>query len=442
MKKLPRRTFLKAAAVGGAALSMPTMFRRVHAQSSSYDGPYWIFVGASGGWDPIFMFDPTLDTELNRVYTSIGTSGNISYAPIPLDYDLLDYDPMAGYEPHLLTPEMFLDKHRNALAVINGIDTQTNNHDAGRRAMGSGQLTAGYPALAALVAGVKAPTLPMAMFSGGGYDLTQNLVPLTRVGDANALTKLARPNEVNAGDVDTPHYHTPATMARIVEAQRARGQAQLDAQHLPVLRQSMQELLQSRIANSDIERLELPDGLVELPGGLGALQGFERQAQLAISAFKSGLAVSATLQLGGFDTHGNHDRDHSRRVLDLLSGIDFIIEEAARQGLGDNVIIVATSDFGRGPFYNGENDGSGKDHWPITSAFALGPGISGNRVVGATNAGRLARNVNPDTLELDNNGVTIGPEHVHRALRRVGGILNHEMSQRFPLPGDDLALFG
>ncbi len=63
----------------------------------------------------------------------------------------------------------------------------------------------------------------------------------------------------------------------------------------------------------------------------------------------------------------------------LLWGVDFLMEEAKKAGIDGQLIVVGASDFGRGPFYNGDGDGAGKDHWPITSLFAMGPGIAGGR---------------------------------------------------------------
>jgi uncharacterized protein (DUF1501 family) len=110
--------------------------------------------------------------------------------------------------------------------------------------------------------------------------------------------------------------------------------------------------------------------------------------------------------------------------------------------LGGNVVVVAASDFGRGPFYNGDGDGAGKDHWPVTSMFAMGPGIPGNRVVGGTTADQRARLVDPGSLAVVDgvdgvDGVRIRPEHVHHALRQVAGVDD----SLYPLPGNTLPLF-
>jgi uncharacterized protein (DUF1501 family) len=104
--------------------------------------------------------------------------------------------------------------------------------------------------------------------------------------------------------------------------------------------------------------------------------------------------------------------------------------------------VIVTSDFGRGPHYNGENDGAGKDHWPVTSMLAFGPDIAGGRTIGATDGEALARPIDPGSLALDDAGMKITPELVHIALRRVAGIEDHELSARYPLPGGAVPLFG
>ena len=438
-----RRSFLKAAAVGSALASSPWLLRGSTAQEATYGGPYWLFVNAAGGWDPRFMFDPTLNPEQNRLYTEIRSVGNIPYAPIPIDLDQLGYDTTLGYESTLITAEGFLTKWGSRLTVINGIDTQTNSHDGGRRAMGSGRLTVGYPSLGALIASARAAKMPMAYFSGGGFDATENLVPLTRVSNVDALQRIAAPNELTPGDAETERFHTPETMARIMRAQRDRNQELRDAQRLPKLKRSAQDLLDARASVSLLDRLDIPEPLVEIEGNdLNDLERFMRQAQMSLGAFAGGLSAVSSVALGRFDPHANHDRVQTGQVLKLLAGVDFIMEEAQRLGLQDRLFVVATSDFGRGPHYNGTNDGSGKDHWPIGSMFAMGPGIVGDRVIGATDDAQLPRPIDPETLEVAGNGVTLAPEMIHAALRRLAQVADHSNAEAYPLAGDALPLFG
>ena len=89
-----------------------------------------------------------------------------------------------------------------------------------------------------------------------------------------------------------------------------------------------------------------------------------RQAQLAVLAFKTGVAVSADLWLGGFDTHATHDPDHEWLLGNLTDSVDYLWEYAEEHGVADRMVVVIGSDFGRTNFYNSQ---AGKDHWPIGS---------------------------------------------------------------------------
>jgi uncharacterized protein (DUF1501 family) len=437
---MKRRNFLQLAAATGLTLAVPG--RGVNAQAQAFAGPYWVQVNAGGAWDPTLLFNPVADLLQSRKYTDIGSVGNISFANVPIDAAAFGLDPMAGYEVSLMSNLDFVTKWGSQLCVINGIDTSTNNHDAGSRTMWSGRLAEGYPSLAALIAARKGNASPMAYLSAGGYDATAGIVPLTRVTGADAMKKLALTNRIDPNNVENMDlFHSASTSARIRAAQNERLQALRDAQHLPRLQASMADLQAARLRDGELAGLQIPAKLVEVPG-LGDLQRMMQQAQLAVAAFKAGVAVSANLSLGGFDTHSNHDREQPRQLAKLLFGIDYLMTLAQTE-LGGNLIMVAASDFGRGPFYNGDGDGAGKDHWPVTSMFAMGPGIPGDRVIGGTTPDQRARLVDPGSLAVvdgvdGTDGVRIRPEHVHHSLRQVAGLDNSE----FPLPGQPLPLFG
>jgi uncharacterized protein (DUF1501 family) len=230
-------------------------------------------------------------------------------------------------------------------------------------------------------------------------------------------------------------------MARISAAIRERGAVQRERQYLPSLQRGMDALRAARETTAELADLVVAETLVDLPGGLDDLERFERQVQLSYAAFEAGLSICASVTLGGFDTHGNHDRDQARQLWKLLGGIDFALSHAAAKGIGDKLFVIVTSDFGRGPDYNGSGDGSGKDHWSISSMLAFGPGIRGNRVVGATDDEQRPRKLDPGSLALDDAGVALGPAHIHRGLRKLAGIDATELAGSYPLLGEDLAIF-
>jgi len=422
---MKRRNFLKAAAFAGLAVVTPWSLNSRRAKAAEgYDGLFFINVSAGGGWDPTSFCDPkgraneeAVDPINMYMTGDIGTAGAINYAPV------------AGNQA-------FFDKYHSQLLVINGVDTETNNHDAGTRTVFSGKLGEGHPSFGALVAAELAPEKPMAFISNGGYDYTAERVALTRIGsNVDTFRRVAFPNRADPNN-ENDLYHALGGFERIQAYQKERIQALQQRQGLPRIQKSMNALFTSRAADNELARLNehLPQPLTDSNNPI------VRQAEVALAAYKAGLAVSANFSLGGFDTHGNHDDNHYPRLQTLFEGVDFIMQEAERQGVADKVVVYMGSDFGRTPWYN---DGNGKDHWSITSVMLMGAGIKGGRVIGATDAEFKARTVNPSTLALDDSGIRINSSHIHKALRKLAGIEGGEVEKYYPLGGvEDLNLFG
>lgn len=438
---MDRRQFLKATTLGALTLGAPFLHRDGEAAAAAYGGPFFILVHAGGAWDPRFHFDPIASGDQNRYYTQITTIGNVAFADWPVDLTKFNLDTTLGYDAYLLSNSAFLTAHGSRFTIINGIDTSTNNHEAGTRATWSGRLLGEYPAFGALVAAAKAKDQPMAFLSSGGYDFTAGLVPLTRVGSPSTLPKIAFPNVIDPSSATPAYFHTDETAARIQAALAARTDALRKRSTLPVEQASLDALVAARGSAGELARFTPPATLATIPGyQLGDLQRLMQSTQIAIAAFKSGVAAVATVTLGGFDTHGNHDRDHPRQLAKLWKGLDFLFAEATTAGIAGNLYVIVGSDFGRGPTYNSTNTSAGKDHWPVTTLMVAGPGIPGNRVIGATDPGLNARPLDPTTLQPSDGGTVVTPEIIHGALRRVAGI--EDFAANYPLAGASMPLFG
>jgi hypothetical protein len=438
---MERRNFLKLSALCSLTLAAPLVLKPGRADTPGYGGPFWILVHAGGAWDPRFLFDPVGSGDQNRFYTGMDAVGNIRFADYAVDLAKFGLDTTMGYETLLLSPRDFLTRHGQRITVINGIDTSTNNHEAGTRATWSGRLLGDYPAFGALVAAAKAKDQPMPFISSGGYDVTDHLVPLARTGSPDILTKIAYPYLINPTDMKPDRYHTDDTAARIQRTRADRLAALRKGSTLAREHQSMDELDHARVGSATLSRLKLPAELMSITGNqLDDLERLNRGTQIAFAAFQSGVAAAATLSLGGFDTHGNHDRDQPKQITKLLSALDYLFTQADALGLTNNLYVVVGSDFGRGPTYNADNNNAGKDHWPVTSMIVAGPNIPGNRVVGATDPGLQALAVDQTSLAPSGSGITLTPEIVHTALRAVAGVADAEM--KYPLAAPRLPLFG
>ncbi len=421
---MDRRDFMKMAAMAGIAIVSPMAWSsKARAQSEHfYDGPYYVMLNATGGWDPTYLCDPKGVNNINRLYREgdilSPNSSPIRYAPV-------------GTGPG--ANKTFFEKYAHELLVLNGIDMATNSHFPGERYAWTGNLNDNsYPTFAALVAAAKAPELPLSYLSYGGYDATGRLLPLSRITDASLLPGIANSNAQD-GNSNKP-YHSSKAHARIQRALDERHEREAHKNHLPRIRQAISTLFTAQLGSSELNRITQ-----FLPAELPTDNPLKTQAAVAIAAFKAGLCVSVNMAITGFDTHASNDEGQLPRLATVLEGIDYVMERAADLGIREKIVVVAASDFGRTPQYNG---GNGKDHWPITSTMILGHNIRGNRVIGGSDDGQMPYKINPDTLALDNNGIVFRPEHIHRALRRHAGILEHDLSKAFDLPGEDLNLFG
>ena len=427
-----RRQFLKY--LGGSGLSLAMPMTLSNAQSAP-PNRFWVSVNAGGGWDPTYFIDPKGDRPRldgrgpvnNYSVNAITTAGNLTFpSSYPVNIDVPD----ANSPGHFAN---FFPKHAQRLLVINGIDTQTNNHDAGSRFVWSGRIEEGYPSFGAIAAAATAPSEPLAYISNGGYDNTASLVAPARIGEGEVFQQLAFPNAARPWEdsEDRSPYFEASIYAEIEKARLERLNRLMNSTSLPLQKQQMSELLMSRVGDNNLSRL------VELlPENVSS--GLEGQAEVAVAAFASGIAVSANMHMGGFDTHGNHDQNHSRRLTELLESIDHLWTQIELNNLQDRVTVIVGSDFGRTPFYN---DGNGKDHWNVTSLMAMGAGVRGNRVIGATDDHVEALKINPQSLQLDENGVTLTPEHIHIALRRMAGI-DSNLNNQFGISESYINLFG
>ncbi len=406
-----RRDFLQLTGLAGLTVLVPSVARQSWAGGADVDTTrLWVFVHAGGGWDPTLLCDPKGQTAVGDPTaidhydaSAIVTHGNIRCAPLP-------------------KVDAFFAAHGDKVLVLNGVDSQTNSHDAGTRFAWSGHLSEGWPCLAALVAAQTAPDRALAFVSYGGYDNTAGVAPLTRLGSPDTFARLAKPDLMDPNQ--TARYHTEATSARIELAARARLQAMSARPMSPHAHANAAALYALRTGDSDLSKL-----IAALPTKLES-DALKQQAQLIVAAFQSGLAVSANMTRGGFDTHGDHDANHIPAMENLIEGVGFLWDTAVTAGIADRLTIVVGSDFGRTPQYNA---GKGKDHWSVTSALVMGAGVQGNRVIGVTTPDFKAQTLNPQTLALDPGGIRLTHGSIHRSLRELAGLEGSAWAQKFPI---------
>ena len=327
------------------------------------------------------------------------------------------------------------------MLVVNGIDSQTNAHDAGVRHNWSGKLSHGYPSFNAIASTIYGSDLPLAFISNGGYKETAGLTPYTLIQNPDTLRLLVNSNQVQWSDAQ---FFYQDELDIVYRYQRERLERLLSKDNLlPKTRSHMDKLYQARINNSQLDALAeaLPETVVEPIDKDNLFNTLLPQAQMALAAYQSGLCVCADLMIQGFDSHDDHDERHTTNLSRLTNGIEYLWDTAESLGIAERMIVFITSDFSRTPRYNDDN---GKDHWPIGSAIFMQKNATwGNRVIGRTSETQDALAIHPETLTIDSseNGTLIYPSHIQLALRQLAGIHEHETATRFPLDAELLDLF-
>ena len=418
-RHLQRREFLKWSAAAGLGLAAPIQF---HASLSAndtqelppYEGPYYIVFNAAGGWDTTYLMDPKGIGGINRLYQEgeILTEGDHKYAPT------------AKHKQGGMSNEDFYAEFGKELLTFNGLDYSVNNHSPCSRYMATGKLDSlAYPTFAALVAACQGPACPLSFLTFGNYSATGNLVAMSRVPYLPSLQRIANADAID-GNVRAP-YHDDFAQNRIEQVLADRRSSRLEAPLLPRSQRAENMLYAAQVNSRTLSRIT-PFIPKENPK-----QRLDQQAEIALASFKAGVCVSANLSIGQFDSHANNDADQMKLIPEFLEGIAYVLHRAEDLQIRDKLVVVVQSEMGRTPTYN---QGNGKDHWSIGSIMFLGPGIQGNRVIGATDEGQFAVPFNPQSLTNDaDNGIRIRPEHIHQALREFAGIAKHPHSHQFPL---------
>ncbi len=417
-----RRDFLKRCAAAGLGLALPgstlaSSAVRKEAERPPYDGPFYLVFNASGGWDTTYLMDPKGVDGINRLYQE----GDI------LTHGAHRFAPTAAHKQQGMSNEDFYAEFGAELLVLNGLDYSVNNHAPGARYMATGKLDSlAYPTFAALVAACRGPDCPLSFLTFGDYSATGNLVAMSRVPYLPSLRRIALADAIE-GNERSP-YHDDFALEAIEQTLQERRADRNEQPRLPRTERAENMLYAAQFNSKALSRVtpHLPN---EMPTGRLA-----QQVEIALASFKAGVGVSANLTIGQFDSHANNDADQMKLIPEFLEGIAYALHRAEQLGVRDRLVVIAQSEMGRTPTYNA---GNGKDHWSIGSIAMLGPGIAGNRVIGATDQGQFAVPLDPGTLAIaPENGIRVRPEHLHQALRRLAGIADHPHSLKYPLGVD------
>lgn len=413
-----RRQFLQRLAVAGSASMLAGIGS--NARAATYSGKLVVNMQLTGALDVTSFADPKVNVTGQKVINNWAASaspkqaGNILYAPFAAN-------------------ETFFNKYYRDILIINGVDAQTNSHTVGILHNWSGRNSEGYPTLTALFAAINNPgTMPMPYLNFGGFAATSGITEVTQVGQISVLQNLVKPNVAEAS---SGRYIEDADWARIL-AMHTAGLASRAAASTTLEAAATRQLA---YADALTRSTAIADFAAFIPATLqatrtlstGGRSTLHQQIQITLLAFKAGVAMTADVFEGGFDTHEENDTRQAASLSNVTDAIDYFWTYATELGLADRIVLVVGSDFGRTPYYN---SGAGKDHWPIGSVMVMQKNASyTNRVRGLTDSAHNAVKINPTTFAADStNGITLKPAHVQKALRKHLGLESSAVSALFP----------
>ena len=383
----------------GATLAMGVPWPVAKAGSLD-DRVRFLFIHASGGWDPTRVFAvPESDGIDIEDGLELVSDGDISW----------------GSHARRPSVDSFFSRYGDRTAILNGLVVRSISHEICRMVLLTGGSNGEAPDWPVLLAseGGSALALPHLVLSGPSFN-----------GDYGVLTARDGRNQqlesLIGTDVRFLDQEERATKLPTQEAQ-----ALVDAW-------VQERSLARELATSDprrVERFQQLRGAQERAILLKELHGemsFDTdgdllaQGEVALDCLARGVSRCVTTMhpptSGGFswDSHADNDEEQSEHFEDLFDTLDALVGRmdgmTTETGtpLSEVTVIAVLSEMGRAPRLNGSQ---GKDHWPYTSAMLIGAGVRSG-VVGGFDDDLVAE-------ELD--GRLIGPEELGATLFALAG---------------------
>ncbi len=398
-----RRMFLDGTALAALAA---TGWRPTPARAAAPERKF-LFFYAGGAWDPAAVFDPHhgsdgVDHQQNSYTRELGALRHTA--------NDMDMEAVGRY----------FSRWGNYSAIVNGIDAHTVGHDSGMQMTMTGTSADNYPDWPTTIAARARGDYPLPHIVFGGPSYGGHLSGSVVRAGGGTLLDLIDGSIVGTADTPAPALQMPSE--QVVDA-FAYDRVARFAGERGIRPGADRERSFAMLDNFD-RSLEIEGRRFE--AGLGSLSmSMVDQALKATEMMRLGLSRCAMVAIpGGWDTHGGNDPQETQFNA-FFEGLDTVMEHlATTPGLAapfmlDEVVIVALSEFGRTPRFNGSQ---GKDHWPYNSALVVGSGVRGGRSLGATDGGLVGQTVDFRTGQASASGDSLGSEHLGAAILKLAGV--------------------
>jgi hypothetical protein len=395
MNNTSRRRFL---ATSSKLCLFPLTF---HVNADTLAEPRLLLhIFANGGWDVASFCDPKGNTS-TKINTwaekqNIEKIGSFSFAPIAEN-------------------RHFFENHSDKMLVINGINSQTNVHSAGRLSSMTGYGKKGYAGISALHAANHSSNLSMPLL-GNSFE-TGNIIA---------------PTQINGGLLQALSPSNPGDSAHLLPHENQLLQESLQLRQ-PIIPESNSKHYLTAVSNhtKDLSQISRIHRSLASPANTDAT--ISNDIKLIMAAFATGASVACDYSIFGFDTHDNHDQNSIKPLTNLTQAANAAWKFAEDLNIANRLTVIISSEFGRTPFYN---DVYGKDHWPYQSLIIMKLNADWkNRVIGATNDSLIGERIDPTTLAPSPQGIHITMGHIHASLRKHLAI-SDTLNNMFPIPNE------
>lgn len=389
-----------AAASASTVLSMYVPQICAWAQEGQSRPRFFIFVFASGGWDPTLVFEPKAGLQSIDIDPAgqVNQVGGITYLH------------NTG-RPWVKT---FFDEFHDKACIINGVNTQSVSHTIWTEIMMTGK------------AGTPSPDWPTAISSKLGSDL---ILPHMALSGPSFSGTIGGGTSSGSGFLslllfDGSYYTADATAEVVLDAHIQRRFNNLMGQFQEEGRTGLRqpEMVESFRRWHDLKAIK-----ADLGADFEDLDGLGSEGVALATAFERGYAVTGTLEArGSWDSHSNNFPQQNEGFNDTFEGLHTIVSRLAGRNatsgpgtLLDQTTLVVMSEMGRTPKLNGAN---GKDHWPVTSVMFIGGGVRGNTVLGGTDNFQNQEMIDYSTGLPSSGGSEIAAVNLGAAILEYAGV--------------------
>lgn len=359
-----RRDFIKLATSAGAWAAFQT-FGSSSVQAAKLSPPrYYLLILLSGGHDTIYTTDPKTRSEVKPGIH------------IPEHNDIKEAQKLR-LGTHLAPLAPYADQ----LAILNGVQVATANHDTG------------FMQYSRLKTNVDV-RMPSVLDVIGMHRDTQP-IPVAYLNVSHRVlhspSYFGSADEFYFGPVDLFEQTQAATpeervllarsLHRHAKSLEARGTSEATSATVDHLNQAAAWFERT----ATVEPLEVQSVATDYVSQSMA-ESMQRALWLIENDLTSGIFVDAGLL--GWDTHINNEPRQAEMTYNFVTHFRYLLRELGRRknrfgNLADNTAIIVGSDLGRFPMLN---DMLGKDHLPQTAFLFLGKWFERGQAFGKTGA--------------------------------------------------------